>query len=282
MGGRAPSRRVVIFVLLGAAYFLCQFFRSANAVIAPDLSRGTLARCGATWADDQPLLRRLLRRAAAAGCGARPVRSPGGHSQPHVGRRGRQPALRRGPQFRGSGAGPGSDRHGHGRRLHGFAQDLQPVVRHPGLRHGFVVPGGAGGGGRSGGGHSPRLGFPDGRVAGRVPLGRCRRDPECGLHLSCGFGMLRPGSNGRAATRRVVCGASSVPPCSGASPFWTWPSWATCCPSRGCGEVPSCTTCSACRACRWATTCSRCPAPRWSATLPADGSRGARALPGFW
>jgi len=36
---RAPSRRAVIFALFGAAYFLSQFFRSANAVIAPDLSR---------------------------------------------------------------------------------------------------------------------------------------------------------------------------------------------------------------------------------------------------
>jgi sugar phosphate permease len=35
---RASSRRLVIFALLGAAYFLSQFFRSANAVIAPDLS----------------------------------------------------------------------------------------------------------------------------------------------------------------------------------------------------------------------------------------------------
>lgn len=39
MAGRAPSRRVAIFALLSAAYFLSQFFRSANAVIAPDLSR---------------------------------------------------------------------------------------------------------------------------------------------------------------------------------------------------------------------------------------------------
>lgn len=39
MAGRGPSRRAGVFALLGAAYFLSQFFRSANAVIAPDLSR---------------------------------------------------------------------------------------------------------------------------------------------------------------------------------------------------------------------------------------------------
>ncbi|MCJ7796725.1 MAG: MFS transporter, partial [Thermoleophilia bacterium] len=39
MAGRAPSRRLVIFALFSAAYFLSQFFRSANAVIAPDLSQ---------------------------------------------------------------------------------------------------------------------------------------------------------------------------------------------------------------------------------------------------
>lgn len=36
---RRPSRRAIVFALFAAAYFLSQFFRSANAVIAPDLSQ---------------------------------------------------------------------------------------------------------------------------------------------------------------------------------------------------------------------------------------------------